>query len=287
MSPKQQADLALINKKALLSQELKATSSNEENKEFYTALIDRFSFEYPKKLLTELPQKMSISNLSPSVLDGMEEKITLPFDTEKKEEKSRVTLPEFINGSKEKESARRGIATHYFLQFFNLSRLSESEPEKELAELVRGDFISEENAKRVRIDEIALFKNSKLFSEMKNAKKLYREFRFSVKLPAPLFTQSLEKKSLLIDETILLQGVIDCVIEDNEGNLHLIDYKTDRLSKEELSDPKIAEKRLSDKHALQLSYYALAVEKIFGKAPETVKIYSLPLGDTVNVAPLI
>ena len=38
------------------------------------------------------------------------------------------------------------------------------------------------------------------------------------------------------------------------------------------------------KHSLQLSYYAKAVELIFGKYPKTVEVYSLPLGDTVDVA---
>ena len=45
-----------------------------------------------------------------------------------------------------------------------------------------------------------------------------------------------EKKLALKDEKILLQGVIDCIVEDAEGRLHLIDYKTDRLTKKELED---------------------------------------------------
>ncbi len=264
-----------------------ASPSNGEGREIYTSLIDRFSFEYPKKLLAELPEKMSISNLSPSVLDGNEEETKLTIDSEKKEEKKSGILPEFVNGSPEKESARRGIATHNFLQFFDLKRLSESEPKEELDMLVRGDFISEENAKKVRLKEIGLFKKSRLFSEMKEAKKLYREFRFSVNLPARLFTENPEKQRLLAEETVLLQGVIDCIIEDSDGNLHLIDYKTDRLTSEELSNREAAEKKLSDKHSRQLSYYALATQKIFGKAPVTIRVYSLPLGDTVEVKPII
>ena len=45
----------------------------------------------------------------------------------------------------------------------------------------------------------------------------------------------------------------------------------------------VAQKKLSEKHSLQLSYYALAVEKIFGKKPTRVEVYSLPLGKTVEV----
>ena len=257
------------------------------NSELFSLLSDRFSFEYPEKFLTELPEKMSISNLSPSVLDGNEEEEVLSFDAVEAPKKKRGILPEFVRGSHEKETARRGIATHNFLQFFNLERFVASDVSEELSRLVESNFISEENAKRVRLDEISLFKKSKLLSDMREAKKLYREFRFSVNLPAPLFTQSPEKKELLSDESILLQGVIDCIIEDSDGELHLVDYKTDRLTKDELSDTEAAKKKLSEKHSLQLSYYSRAIEKIFGKAPATVKIYSLPLGDTVDVEPVI
>ena len=102
-------------------------------------------------------------------------------------------------------------------------------------------------------------------------------------LPASHFTENAEKRELLEKEKILVQGVIDCIIEDAEGRLHLVDYKTDRLSREELSDKSLAQKTLSEKHGLQLSYYALAIEKIFGKRPVSVRVYSLPLGDTVDV----
>ena len=118
---------------------------------------------------------------------------------------------------------------------------------------------------------------------MKNAKQLYREFRFNVMLPAALFTGDEEKKKAFSGKEILLQGVIDCLIEDKDGNLHLVDYKTDRLTRAELSDRALAKAALSQKHALQLTYYALAVEKIFSKKPKTVCIYSLPLGDTVEL----
>lgn len=260
---------------------------NESGEDLYTTLTERFSFKYPKSHLSALPEKMSISSLSPTVLDGNEEEVRMWVDEDEKWDKKLGILPEFISGSSERESAKKGIATHNFLQFFNLDGLRDSTPEEELSRLVAGDFISPENAKRVRIDEITLFKKSKLFSEMQGAKELYREFRFSVKLPASLFTANDEKKELLSDETILLQGVIDCLIKDADGRIHLVDYKTDRLTKDELSSKEAAAKKLSDKHSLQLSYYARAVEKIFGKSPDTVSVYSLPLGDTIDITPIL
>ena len=45
----------------------------------------------------------------------------------------------------------------------------------------------------------------------------------------------------------------------------------------------LAAKKLNEAHARQLSYYSLAIEKIFGKAPVSLRVYSLPLGDTVEI----
>ena len=182
-----------------------------------------------------------------------------------------------------RESARRGIATHNFLQFFDIENLKAKGAKDELVRLIKDGFISEENSERVRLDEITLFEKSELFLDMQNAAKLYREFRFNVMLPAPLFTQNEDKKQALADRKILLQGVIDCIIIDTDGNIHLVDYKTDRLTKAELSDKSLAQRSLAEKHSLQLYYYSLAIEKIFSKPPVSRRVYSLPLGDTVDV----
>ena len=262
----------------------KITETKVPCEDIYELLTERFSFKYPNLHLTELPEKMSISKIYPAVLDGTDEDTRLSIDRVTSEPKRKsATLPEFISGAGSRESARRGIATHNFLQFFDIENLKAKGAKDELVRLIKDGFISEENSERVRLDEISLFEKSVLFLDMQNAAKLYREFRFNVMLPAPLFTQNEDKKQALADRKILLQGVIDCIIIDTDGNIHLIDYKTDRLTKAELSDKSLAQKSLAEKHSLQLSYYALAIEKIFSKAPVSRRVYSLPLGDTVDV----
>lgn len=262
-------------------------SKNQEPKyeqNLYNALTERFAYRYPHSLFSELPEKMSISKLYPTVLDGNDDEPRLTIDADKTPLKNKLgRLPEFVTGKSEYESAKRGIATHTFLQFFDIERFLRLGAREELQALINTSFMSEENAKRVRLDEIELFLKSDLLRQMKNAKRLYREFRFSVMLPATLFTEDEAKRTAYAESKILMQGVIDCIIEDSEGKLHLIDYKTDRLTKEELSDKALAQKSLSEKHSLQLYYYALAVEKIFGKRPDSVRVYSLPLGETVDI----
>ena len=265
-----------------------AEAGAEINRETVDELISRFNFEYPNLYMTKMPEKLSVSKLSPAVLDG-EAAADLPGEKEpaKEPRERRATRPSFLSGERQDESALRGIATHNFLQFCDFSALRERSADEELERLVALDFISRKNAELVRLGELEKFRRSDFFSELLRAKRLLREFRFNVLLPAPLFTESPEAQKALSDDGLLVQGVIDCIIEGEGGELILVDYKTDRLSKDELADEERARQRLSEKHASQLGYYALAVERIFGRAPSRTLIYSLHLGRALEITPKI
>ena len=254
-------------------------------------LTRRFTYKYPSPHLTTLPEKMSVSAMSPTVLDGSEDDPSIfaslvahsEWETEDEGKEKRSILPVFASGGTADESAKRGIATHLFMQFCNLELLTENGAAAELSRLVDSGFISPEDKERVRIDEIELFCRSNLLTRMTSAEKIYRELRFNVYLPAASFTTEDEKKAAYADRDILVQGVIDCIIVDRNGEITLCDYKTDRLSRAELADYSLAEKVLREKHTMQLSLYSLAIEKIFGKTPSKVEVYSLPLGDTISI----
>ena len=251
----------------------------EKREELVKTLTERFTYEYRAPHMTALPEKMSVSRTSPTVLDGTESESVIIANGD--EEKRR--LPRFADGTSADESAKRGIATHYFMQFCALSYLEKNGATAELKRLVDLGFISEEDGERVRIREIELFLKSELFSEMKGAKRIFREFRFNVPLPAESFTKDEEKIGAYIGKTVLVQGVIDCIIERPDGTLGLYDYKTDRLTREEMAERTLAERKLREKHTEQLKLYSLAAEEIFGKKPKALAVYSLPLGDTVDI----
>ena len=246
-----------------------------------SVLEKRFAYSYPSPHLTTLPKKMSVSAMSPTILDGSEEDID-PIPTDSDDEERRI-LPTFATGNAADESAKRGIATHLFMQFCDLDLLVEKGAGDELARLKERGFVSADDAERVRLREIEMFRRSSLIEEMRSAKKIHRELRFNVYLPAASFTTEEEKLLAYKDKQILVQGVIDCIIERSDGGITLCDYKTDRLTKEELCDRSLAEQKLRDKHSMQLGLYSMAIEQIFGKAPDRVEIYSLPLGDTVSI----
>ncbi len=283
------ADEFLPGDESLEAQTLCLTKESAEIKQECPAglsdkLYERFTYNYPREELCLLPEKMSVSKTSPDVLDEADEGILalISEDFEDTEEK-KVNLPHFLSGHRADESAKRGIATHCFMQFCNLDFFMNNGAKKELSRLVDGGYISKTDAERVRISELEAFRKSELFFDMCEAKKLYRELRFNVRLPASRFTTEEKKREAFGDRGILVQGVIDCIIVGFDGSISLYDYKTDRLSPEELSDREKGRRALIERHKTQLGYYALAVEKIFGKYPSEIGIYSLHLGEVIRL----
>ena len=255
----------------------------QDEKRLSEILLERFNFEYPNAALSKIPRKLSVSRLYPEVLDPKDEEARLP-DGEDERITKMGRLPVFATGTDETESARCGIATHLLFQFCNLELLRDNGAASELDRLKSERYISEEDAARVRLREVEQFRRSPLFGAMLAAKRIWRELRFNTRLPAEMFATDPWQREKLLGEDLLVQGVIDCLYEDNNGELHLIDYKTDRLTREERENPELAEARLRAAHSLQLSYYAEAVERMLGKRPITVEVYSLHLGRSVDVS---
>ena len=72
---------------------------------------------------------------------------------------------------------------------------------------------------------------------------------------------------------MLVQGIIDAYFEE-EGELVLVDYKTDRVSEEQ---------ELTDRYKVQLDLYERALEQITGKKVKEKLIYSVSLRKTVRL----
>ncbi len=233
-------------------------------------------YVYPHLHISNLPAKLSVSALSPNILDRTE-------DSAEESEGSldvklpSVSVPSFMSEHKA-TGAERGIATHTFLQFCDLKNTEKVGVREELLRLTELGFMDRTMAELVNVKQIEAFFRSDLYSEISRAKKIYREQRFNILLPASDFTEDKEYAALIEDENLLIQGVIDIFFEGDDGTLTLCDYKTDYLSPEELKVASLARKKLSDAHSRQLSYYAAALGEIFGKRPDKVVIYSLPFG---------
>ena len=226
----------------------------------------RFDFKYQYEYLGKLPSKLSVSKLRPNLLDesGNDE-----IDISQKLENA----PRFLSGEENELGAKRGTATHLFLQFCDFEKLHENGYISECERLVSEAFISERDASLIYGEHIEKFASSSLFGEMKASKKMHREFRFNVMLDA----DGLTSDERILDQKVLVQGVVDAVFENENGELVLVDYKTDKVTE------KNYEELLKERYTSQLSYYKRAIELIFERPLDKVLIYSVPLAKTVEL----
>ena len=187
--------------------------------------------------------------------------------------------PRFLEGSISHTSADRGTATHLFMQFCDFKRAAEKGVDEEIDRLVSCRYITREIAELIYRDKVTEFFEGELFTEICASDEVLREKRFNVRLPAHQFTESPDRKESLSSETVLVQGVVDCLITNKDGSLTLVDYKTDYLPDDSERSIDILRERYTD----QLSYYRAAVEKLTGKEVKKTIIYSFSLGKTVNI----
>ncbi len=254
----------------------------EADPELVALLRERFAFTYPFEHISDLPAKLSVSKLYPTVLDEEDTLSLLPEESDEALD-TIFALPEAPTGTASTTAADRGTATHTFLQFCDFDRVRATGVGEELARLTEQRFITADMARLVSIGQLEGFFKSALFARLCQAKRVWREQRFHIFLPAAEFTGDEQKAERLEGETVAVQGVIDLFFTDQDDNLVLCDYKTDFLTDDERADPSLAAKKLIDRHSLQLSYYTRALREICGRAPKEVLIYSLPLGNTVSV----
>ncbi len=243
------------------------------------AFEKQFAFTYPYAYLGKLPAKLSVSKLSPTVLDVYDAEPAATLDSADSERLLHTfeRAPTFGTEAEAPDAAARGTATHEFLQFCDMKRAAES-VENELERLIEARFLAPAVRDAVRIAELKQFFRSDFYGVLRSAREILRETRFNIFLPAAAFTEDEAFRTEIAEEKLLVQGVIDLIVRDGDGNLILCDYKTDRLSPAALKSDALAAKELFARHGNQLAYYKKAVEALFGQAPHRTVIYSLHAG---------
>lgn len=118
------------------------------------------------------------------------------------------------------------------------------------------------------IEALLAFAKGPLAALMRRATTLRKEMPFSILLPAHSFYPQCEE-----GETLFLQGVMDCLVEEMDG-LTIIDYKTDRTMTEE---------ELKAHYKIQLQVYGESAEKLLGKPVKHLYLWSFTFGKAIEV----
>jgi ATP-dependent helicase/nuclease subunit A len=233
------------------------------------ALRQKLNYKYPYQEAALIPSKLTATELKGRFADyeAAEEAEATEYI---KKRRPPIQRPAFITERTALTASERGTALHLAMQYINFDKCSNiSEIRQELQRLREKSFLTAQQADAVAPENILAFFTSPLGRRVLAAEKLYREFKFSLLVPAGDYYDAAGK------DEILFQGVVDCCFLEN-GALHVIDFKSDLVTTETLEE----KTRL---YAPQLHAYGHAMTRITGLPVKSRLIYFFTLGEVSEV----
>lgn len=225
-------------------------------------IFNRLSWEYAlgagsmifsKTSVTELKRIGEICTMSRTSLtdDGWEVQPLISVQKVGNVKPITPRRPRFLEERK-LTAAERGTVYHTVMQNLPLANpnITNHIINRAIQSMVDKRLFTAKQAEAVDINQIAQFFNEDIGKRILAARKVMREVPFSYGLKAADVYPDIDGS--VAEETILIQGVIDCLFEEEEG-LVLLDYKTD-------STKGLSPEELSEKYHLQVNLYCKAIE---------------------------
>ena len=215
----------------------------------------RLTWEYSFPDATVHRSKQSVSEIKRFAEMADEQSGT---DLVRRFKKSILKRPKFMQ-EKQLSPAERGTAMHMVMQHVDLTNpVSKESIHEQLKWMVHNELLTPEQAEVIDSQLIVQFFNSELGQRYFNAKAIYREIPFTLSLPA----RDVYPNWKAADESVFVQGIIDCILEDENG-LVLIDYKSDRITDRYKGGFLQAKPILVERYRLQINLYTKAIEQIW------------------------
>ena len=221
------------------------------------------AFRYGHKAATTIPSKQTATQLK-----GRQK------DTEAAEEAPQTTYhrkwrkPTFMTPTR--TGTDYGNALHSVMQYIRYDAcVDEAGVLGEVERLFRERYISEEQMQLVDGKKIAAFFATPMGRKLRCSENVLREFKFSVLDDAAKYCEGVE------NESVLLQGVVDCAILEEDG-ITVLDFKTDRVTEQTLP-------QMVDRYRGQVSAYADALSRIYQMPVKSTQLYFFAVEQFVEV----
>ena len=274
---------------------LNSLSEGPDLLEIKEEIDKRLSWEYAFTYASKVPAKVSVTelkrrfstetlsdNLSDTYSDSKDVSLVnqaLGFTTKL------IKKPKFLESEKGLNAAEKGTILHFVMQHLKLDSLREYAKTKEandsncllnqchcikvdiskqIDSMVMKNLLTRKQADCVDSNKIKEFFESDLGIRMLSSNSINREIPFNMELPIKELYNEIQSENYK-EETILLQGVIDCFFEE-EDEIVLVDYKTDYVKEGE-------ENIIIERYKLQLELYSRALFKLTGKKVKEKYVY--------------
>ena len=247
-------------------------------------------YQYKYSDATIIPTKTSVTEIKEMKKSALGEKSKKEaentkmkqcvFREENESEKENIVSkvefpkPKFLQSDEKTEisNAEKGTLIHLCMQKLDINKKEYTiQDVKELVDkLVAKKTITEQEANAINIKKIYQFTKSNIWQEMTEAQVVEREKPFYINISA----QEIYEKDL--EEKVLVQGVIDLYYISSNGELVLVDFKTDYV-------PDKNEQILIERYSSQLQLYKRALESATGKRVDKTYIYSTYLEKEIKI----
>ncbi|GLX69173.1 helicase-exonuclease AddAB subunit AddA [Paenibacillus glycanilyticus] len=171
-------------------------------------------------------------------------------------------------------AAEKGTVSHLLMQHLPLAEeVDVQRLETILADMVVRRLLTARQAESIDLPAVASFFVTDIGRRLVNAKWAKREVPFSCMFPAQRVYPGLTPD--MAGEPVLIQGVIDCLFEDENGVV-LLDYKTDRIYMKQWE-------QAAERHRFQLELYAEAIESVIGRPIAESHVFFFDGGQAVRL----
>ncbi len=232
-------------------------------------ILRRLNFVYPYENARTVKSKYSVTELnrleyksSGAVTEGHGEKTSMS-----------LAVPKFRQGEKKLTAAEKGTIYHSMMEHLDFGRVSREGivyVEREAKNMVDSEILTEEELKAVDLKKVMRFFEGSLGQRVAAA---FDQGTVERERPFDLM-ETLE------GEAIIIQGIIDCYFEEEDG-IVLLDYKTNWIDMEKPFEEEAA--RLRNTYARQIEIYKKALETTLKKPVKEAYLYLFSAGKTVKL----
>ncbi|MCX5635616.1 MAG: UvrD-helicase domain-containing protein [Planctomycetota bacterium] len=247
-----------------------AKSSNEKHGEVLAKIKKSLDWRYRFEDIATLPAKTSVSQLT----HRDDEYVRIDY-TKALNRKPKAVVS--IDSGESIDGRLIGTATHLIIGKLDLSgNITAETIEQVKQKLLSEGAIQKAVAEKINDESIVKFFESQLGQKViKAGSAVWREWPFSFAVPAVNRDSSLVARISEIDEIIVVQGIIDLLVQTQDGLL-VIDFKTDNVTAGQTA-------QRAEFYRQQLDFYGKAAEKILKRKVTGKWLYFLKPGCAVCV----